>query len=413
MIRLRPALVASAFVTCALGAQESGARGSVFLDANGNGRRDPGEAGVAGVVVSDQVNVARTGPDGAFAFVGAGLGVVYVSIPDGYSASGPWWKSAGQVGDGFGLAKVAASRDFTFLHASDTHVAEASVGRIRRLGALVDSLKPDFVLVTGDLVRDALRVGEAEARGYYELFARETAGFAPAVWTVPGNHEVFGIERHLSLVSPKHPLYGRAMYRHYRGPDYYSFNRGGVHFVGLNTVDIDDLWYYGHVDSVQLAWLARDLEAVPPGTPVVTFNHIPFYSTADQLEGIDERGPAPTVMRVNGRAIFRHVVTDAGQVLDVLAAREHGLALGGHIHQVERLEREREGRRLRFATAAAVVAPTKAGGQVLPSGVTLYRVQGGVIDAGTFVRMDAPTPPPPAAPSPRRVPPPPGRSRTQ
>jgi hypothetical protein len=28
----------------------------------------------------------------------------------------------------------------------------------------------------------------------------------------------------------------------YRGPDCYSFTYGGVHFVGLNSVDIDDQW---------------------------------------------------------------------------------------------------------------------------------------------------------------------------
>ena len=62
------------------------------------------------------------------------------------------------------------------------------------------------------------------------------------VWSVPGNHEIFGIERHLSLVSPKHPLYGKGMYRQRLGPNYYSFTHGGVHFVGLDSVDIADLW---------------------------------------------------------------------------------------------------------------------------------------------------------------------------
>jgi hypothetical protein len=394
---LVPALLAAAaFLAIPLHfapAQPPAATGHVFLDTNGNGRRDAGETGVGGVVVSDQVNVVRTAGDGSFTLGSGGLGVIFVSLPDGYRGSGPWYKPAGELGDGFGVTRAPTAGEFTFLHASDTHVSEPNVARIRRLGALVDSLKPDFVLITGDLVRDALRVGEAEARGYYELFGRETAAFAPPVWTVPGNHEVFGIERHLSLVSPKHPLYGRAMYRHYRGPDYYSFNRGGIHFVGLNTVDVDDLWYYGHVDSLQLAWLERDLAAVPEGTPVVTFNHIPFYSTADQLDGVEEGGAAPTLIRVKGRTLFRHQVTDAGRVLAVLATRDHRLALGGHIHHVERLEREREGRPLRFATAAAVVAPVNSAGQVFPSGVTVYRVRGGVIDAGTFVRMDpAPTP---------------------
>ena len=57
--------------------------GVVFLDRNGNGRRDPGEPGVAGVAVSDQVRVVQTGPDGSFRIVAsAGFGAVFVSVPD-------------------------------------------------------------------------------------------------------------------------------------------------------------------------------------------------------------------------------------------------------------------------------------------------------------------------------------------
>jgi 3',5'-cyclic AMP phosphodiesterase CpdA len=363
--------------------------GAVFLDANGNGSRDAFERGLPNVVVSNQVVVVTTGSDGAFTLADSGLGVVYVSVPSGYRASGAWWRPAARLGDGFGLRPAEGSA-FTFLHASDTHISDASLPRSRRLVALIDSLAPDFVLVTGDLVRDALRVSENEARSYYELFNREIGNHRRNVWTVPGNHEIFGIERHLSLVSAKHPLYGRGMYRHYRGPDYYSFNAGGVHFVGLNTIDVSDLWYYGHVDSTQLAWLERDLAAVPEGTPVITFNHIPFFQVSDQMDGMEEDGVAPTVLRVNGRPLFRHAVSDADRVLRVLRTRRHVLALGGHIHHVERLEFEAEGPGPRFATAAAVVGPVTAGGRVLPSGVTLYRVRDGRVDDGTFVRLDPP-----------------------
>ena len=57
----------------------------------------------------------------------------------------------------------------------------------------VKALRPDFVLITGDLVRDALRVPEAEARGYYEMFVAERVLFEVPGFTVPGNHEIFGI----------------------------------------------------------------------------------------------------------------------------------------------------------------------------------------------------------------------------
>jgi 3',5'-cyclic AMP phosphodiesterase CpdA len=190
-------------------------------------------------------------------------------------------------------------------------------------------------------------------------------------------------------VSPAHPLYGKRMYRHYFGPDYYSFTRGGVHFVGLNTVDIDDLWYYGHVDSVQVAWLERDLAQVPAGMPVVTFDHIPFFSSFEALSGYRDAPPAPTLITVNGKTVFRHTVSNATEVLAVLRRKRHVLALGGHIHAVEHLEFETEGVRTRFNQISAIVAPTESGGMHFPSGVTLYTVRGGEIDAGRFIPLGA------------------------
>ena len=210
------------------------------------------------------------------------------------------------------------------------------------------------------------------------------------LYTVPGNHENFGIERDRSHVAADHPLYGRAMYRHYRGPDYYSFNYGGIHFVGLNSVDIDDQWYYGHVDSVQAAWLARDLAAISAATPVVTFNHIPFFTAVETINGYMDGPPAPTAITVRGRTSFRHAVANAGEILALVRPHPYPLALGGHMHVRERLRYE--GVPTRFEQAAAVVGPSEGSGLGFPSGVTVYRVHGGIIDEGTFVPLDTPQP---------------------
>ena len=360
----------------------------VFSDRNGNGTRDPREPGIANVSVSDQDTVVLTKADGSFTLrQGRGTGIVFISVPNGYRAVGGFWRRSSEQLS-FALTPLAQAPSFQFVHASDTHISEQSVPRMQRLRQLVDSIKPAFAVISGDLVRDALRVPEAEARGYYDLFMRERAAFRAPVYTAPGNHEIFGIETDKSGVAPTHPLFGRAMYRSFLGPDYYSFNYGGVHFVALNTVDIAGQWYHGHVDSLQLAWLTRDLAALPPRTVVVTFNHIPFYSSSETLNGYDDGPPAPTLITVGGKTSFRHTVSNAAEVLTVLATQRHELALGGHIHIVERLEYEREGQRTRFVTSAATVAPVKSAGRTFPSGLTVYTVRGGVIDSGTFVRLD-------------------------
>ncbi len=364
--------------------------GVVFLDTNANGVADAGEPGIEGVVVSDQVQVVTTDRDGRYSLSARGYGLLFVSQPDGYASVGPFWRRADPAGTNFGLTRRQTSSTFTFVHASDTHLSEASIDRMRRVREMVDSLQPAFVLITGDLIRDALRVPEEEARGYYELLERELARFTVPVFTVPGNHEMFGIERHLSLVAPAHPLYGNRMYRHYRGPNYYSFTWGGVHFLGLDTVDYDDLRYHGHVDALQLEWIGADVAALPPEMPIAIFNHIPLIGGGEVRGGLAEGGAAPTIIKIEGRSYFRHVVYNHRAVLGPLMDRLE-IVLQGHTHMREVLEFRTQGGEQRLTTAAAVIGP--APGRANPygalSGITLHRVVDGRIDTGTFLPLDA------------------------
>ncbi len=369
--------------------QSVGVSGTVFRDRNGNGIRDAGEPGIGQVVVSNQVDVTSTDADGHYTLSSTGYGLVYVSVPTGYRSSGRFWQPGGAAVD-FALAPVPVARSFTFIHASDTHLDSVSLPRTRLLQHLVDSLRPAFTLITGDLVRDALRVSDTVATARFDLFMGEYGRFTGPVWTAPGNHDIYGIEREKSHASTTHPLYGRAMYRHYLGPDYYSFNYGGVHFVALNTEDIDDQWYYGHVDSLQLAWLQRDLALVPRTTPVVTFNHIPFFTAAEEINGYTDEPPAPTVITVNGTSAFRHVVSNAGTLLELLRQHRYPLALGGHVHIRESLLYGLGGQSTRFENSAAIVGPSDGANLHFPSGITRYRVTNGVIDAGQFIVLPDP-----------------------
>jgi hypothetical protein len=247
-------------------------RVTAFDDRNGNGARDAGERPIPGVVISNQREVASTNASGIARIERSPTGIVFVSLPDGYRSVGPFWRVPAPADSEltFALQPAPAPRAFTFVHASDPHIEPANVDRTRRLRQLVDSIRPNFTIITGDLVRDAMSQQESRARSYFELFEAETRGFPKPMWTVPGNHDHFGIIRSRSHVPETHPLYDRGMYRQHRGPDYYSFTYGGVHFVGLNTLMADDSAYYGRVDSLQLAWLRRDLATIAPTVPVVT-----------------------------------------------------------------------------------------------------------------------------------------------
>ncbi len=72
--------------------------GYVFGDTNHNGIKDANEQGIKGVAVSDEVNVVVTDEKGYYQLrEPAGFGLIFISVPDGYSADGGYWqKVAGE-----------------------------------------------------------------------------------------------------------------------------------------------------------------------------------------------------------------------------------------------------------------------------------------------------------------------------
>ena len=152
-------------------------------------------------------------------------------------------------------------------------------------------------------------------------------------------------------------------------------------------MEFEDLWYYGHVDSTQLNWLREDLSAVAPTTPVITFNHIPFFSGALSTSEFTETGPGRTLEREGGVLQFRHVVSNATEIEDILRGHAYPIALSGHNHFRQVFWMETQGQKTRYEQAAAVVEELKKGNQIMPSGVTLYTVKDGKIDEGRFIRM--------------------------
>lgn len=384
-------LLATAFASLAA-AQTPGPHlsGVVFTDRNGNGSHDSGEPGIAGARVSDQVVTVVTGADGRWTIdQSRGYGVAFVNPPAGYKAHGSFWKKvpAGGGSIDFGVETAATPTTFTFIHASDTHASPTSQPRIVAARTIIVEKKPAFVIVTGDLIKDALRVPEEEARGYFDIYVSEIGKFPVPVWSAPGNHDIFGIERHLSLVSPKHPLYGKVMYRERLGPNYYSFDVGGIHFVALDTADVDDLWYYGHVDATQLEWLKGDLATIPATMPVITFNHIPLLTAVDVLSGFSDEPPAGSLITVKGKTQYRHVVSNTADVMAAVKGHPYPVALGGHMHTRETIRYEADGPLTRFEQAAAIVGPGGSDTMRMRSGLTLYTVTDGKVSEGTFLPL--------------------------
>ncbi len=378
------------FLNASLGlAQERKTEGTVFEDRNNNAIQDNGEPGIAGVMVSDQSGTAVTGSDGRYVLMDTSNSpFIFISTPEGYSGK---FFSDRAPKRSFPLKKTGIRNHFKFIHASDTHVDSANLPRMKRFRELADSTGAEFILLTGDLIRDALRNPEALSSAYYEMFLKEISKFKIPVYSVPGNHELFGIERDKSLVSAEHPLYGKKMYRHFLGPDYYSFNYGGIHFVGMNTVDFQNLYYYGGVDSLQLKWLKGDLAAIDPQKPVITFNHIPFLSPGFSfMDFEDDIFYGPQLLRQEDTLRHRHIVYNFGKVKKIIGDRPFPLALSGHYHAAQ--VATMSGSPTIFSQTSAITRPDNfdSHGFLARSGFTLYEITDKKITASTFIPLNLP-----------------------
>lgn len=380
-------LVLSLSVHSLLFAQSAEIKGIVFEDTNGNSIRDKGEQGIPKVVVSDQEVTTLTNDSGEFVLVSESkFPHIFISQPSGYTGTYYYKKTAEMT---FPLQVSKDQQKFTFIHASDTHVDAASLPRMIRFREMADSLDVAFVIITGDLIRDALRVNESTASGYYDLFVNEITKFKTPVYVGVGNHELFGVERDKSLVSTEHPLYGKKMFRHYLGPNYYSFNYGGIHFISIDGVGYQNLYYYGGVDETQLAWLEADLQEVTTQTPVITFNHIPFVSPGFSFQNF-ENHPfyGPQLLQQGEEMEHRHLVHNFDEVQKRLGERPFPLALSGHYHAAQ--NSTIIGSNTVFAQTSAIKGPDgfTYNGFEVRSGFTLYEVADGAIINSTFIPLN-------------------------
>lgn len=180
------------------------------------------------------------------------------------------------------------SENFTFAYISDSHIQHIKGnefvrnfdrGLIRAVAEcnLMDP-KPDFVIYGGDLAQIATK---AEIDHGLELMS---ALRHDKVHYVMGEHDYY-----LDLGE---------YWSSQLGPQWYSFDHKGVHFVVLNSILTDDKWVNKWssgeermgvmagldnplgspfmVGAEQRAWLKKDLAGVSKDTPLVVLSHSPL-----------------------------------------------------------------------------------------------------------------------------------------
>ena len=253
---------------------------------------------LAGVKVSDGKAIVRTGEDGKYVMpTDKSTGYVFVSTPEGYEPAAmlvnrpKFWQmltaapNADEVAD-FTLRKVD-DRRYRFLTLADIQIGR----RINDVAMYHSKSVPDinetirlsrsegvepFIITLGDESWDAYWYTNGYALP--EIIADEERLHCK-VYNVIGNHD------HDPYIEGDE--HSSDTWRRLMGPNYYSFDKGSVHFVVLDNIDyineggrqgaVGKRHYNNGISRTQLDWLKADLATVESSTPVVVAMHIPLY----------------------------------------------------------------------------------------------------------------------------------------
>ena len=288
----------------AAGAGDLTATGVVFEDRTGAGRRQPGDPGIAGVLVSNGRDVLRTDRDGRYTLPIDDETIIFVIKPTGYAVPAERGDmlprfyyihhprgTPAQLGLRFGgieptgplpgsidfaLRKVEEPTRFDVLLLTDPHAGSA---------AEIDFIRDDVVnpligtnaafgITTGDIMSDDLSL--------YGRYNRIIGQLGVPWHNIGGNHD-------LNLDAP-HAKYARETFKRVYGPNYYAFEYGGALFLMLDNVEYfgararepgSDCQYQGRFGKQQLAFVANVLKETPAEQLVVAAMHIPLRTYLD------------------------------------------------------------------------------------------------------------------------------------
>jgi 3',5'-cyclic AMP phosphodiesterase CpdA len=249
-----------------------------------------------------------------------------------WAGTGVLWTMSGGVLTSKLLGATAPFNggDFSFVQISDSHIGfnkdanKDVIGTLQKAIAKINALPspPDFVLHTGDLSH----LSEAEEFDALEQNLKSLK--TGEIFYVPGEHDV---------ISDNGALYKERFGKKSLGSGWYSFDKKGVHFIGLNNVLNIREGGLGIIGAEQLEWLKKDLAPLSSSTPIVVFAHIPLWAVYPQWGwGTD----------------------DAEQALGFLKRFGSVTVLNGHIHQIVK---KVEGN-ISFHTAMSTAFPQPAPG---------------------------------------------------
>ena len=290
------------------------ARGFVFDDKNGNGKRDGDEPGIQGIRVSNGTSIVKTDEDGRYVLPIDNDTIIFVIKPRDWATplnrnhlpqfyyihkpngSPQNFRFAGVAPTGplpqsidFPLLRRVEPDKFKAIMFGDPqpkNVAEVEYMSHDIIEQIISEQAHGaaFGVTLGDIVFDDLSVMEPH---------NQSVALIGIPWyNVIGNHD-------LNLEAQTDDQSDETFERIY-GPSYYSFDYGPTHFMVLDDVQ----WhgpegekkggYHGGFSTEQMTFIRNDLALIPKDQLVVLMMHIPLDGVRDreQLYRLIEQRPA-------------------------------------------------------------------------------------------------------------------------
>jgi signal peptidase I len=311
--------------------------GVVYENLSGGLRRQAGDPGIAGVLVSNGRDVAKTDADGRYTLPIEDESTVFVIKPTGYATPVdenrlPRFYYIHQPNGSPSTLKLRfrgidptgplpASVDFALTKADEPQKFDVIVFTDPQpeSHAEVDFIRDDVVngligvtaafgMTTGDIMFDDLSL--------YPRLNRIIGQIGLTWYNIGGNHD-------LNFEAPS-ARYSRETYKRIYGPSYYAFEYGGALFLMLDNVDYLGAdpakprgggAYEGRIGQRQLAFVDNVLKELPADKLVVVALHIPLRTYLSNGPGVS--------------------TADRGELLNLLGGRPHTISLSGHTHTTE------------------------------------------------------------------------------
>jgi Icc protein len=254
-----------------------------------------------------------------------------------WAGTGALWLMTGGTLKGAPLEKMGGGSHggLRFVQISDSHIGfarDANPDVVGTLQATIAKIKagpdaPAFVLHTGDLTQNS-------KPSEFDTLDQVLKELSMPVFYVPGEHDV---------LNDAGRSYRDRFGAGHAGGGWYSFDHGGVHFIGLVNVIELKAKGLGSLGEDQLQWLARDVAHLKSSTPIVVFAHIPLWSVYREWGWGTE---------------------DSARALALLKRFGSVSVLNGHIHQtMQKIEGH-----VTFHTAMSTAFPQPAPGTAAAPG---------------------------------------------